>query len=134
MTLHGDTWSALFRSPRLRRGTTELVGHFEADWPGLVPENSMIAGTVTECRLITRTSRPGDDGRHDQGYSDELAPVRPGQTGFTNGLVPEEPPPPDFRSGWVAVGPPRTGPWIRQIGVLVEVETSPAAVRVEYDA
>ncbi|NKS17747.1 hypothetical protein GS490_15620 [Rhodococcus hoagii] len=95
MLLHGDGWCAYFSSPHLEHGMVQLTGSFEADWPGVIPSEAMVAGTVTDRQLITRTSSPDADGRHTQGWVDSLGTMGEGQTGFQSGLVPAVPIPSD---------------------------------------
>ena len=88
----------------------------------MLPAEAQVAGTVTRCRLITRVSVPEADGRHTQGWTDTLGPVRDGQTGFRLGLVPATPVPADPRGWHSPMIPPRDGPWTREAGVLVDLD------------
>ncbi|MGU3433212.1 hypothetical protein ACNHUS_09340 [Actinomycetes bacterium M1A6_2h] len=121
MLLTGDGWSAYFRSTHLYEGTTTLTGTFVADWPGVIPIDTETTGTVNSCELITRVSYPDSTGRHTQPAMDTLEPLRLGHAGFRSGLEPVEPIPAG-ESGWVSMAPPRNGPWIRDAGILVELE------------
>ncbi|TJZ78634.1 hypothetical protein FCG67_09180 [Rhodococcus oryzae] len=124
LLLHGDDWTAYFLSRHLYEGTVHLVGSFEADWPGVIPSDARVAGTVTRCQLITRTSSPDAEGRHTEGWTDSLGPLRDGQTGFLDGLVPMVPMPPDAREWGSPMVPPPDGPWIREAGILVDLEVA----------
>lgn len=124
MLLHGDGWSAYFLSTRFYEGTAELAGSFEADWSGVIPAEAQVAGTVARCQLITRASSPDAEGRHIDGWTDTLGPVPEGQTGFRDGLVPVLPMPPDPRGWHSPMIPPRDGPWVREAGVLVDLEVA----------
>jgi hypothetical protein len=123
MQLHGDGWRAYFRSSRLYQDTATLTEAFGAGWPGVIPIDTETTGVVTRCQLITRVSYPDPAGRHTQPSTDTLGPVPEGQKGFRLGLVPVGPAP-QGASGWVAMGPPQDGPWTREAGILVELETS----------
>lgn len=120
MLLYGDRWCAYFRSTTPYEGVVQLSGVFEADWAGVIPAEAQVAGTVVDRQLITRTSSPDTDGRHRVGV-DVLGPVREGQSGFRSGLVPEIPIPADPRGWRSAMIPPRDGPWVREIGILVDL-------------
>jgi hypothetical protein len=122
MLLHSNGWCAYFVSSRLYEGTAQCAGWFEADWPGVLPAEAQVAGTVTRCRLITRVSVPDADGRHTQGWTDTLGPVPDGHTGFRLGLVPATPVPADPRGWHSAMIPPRDGSWTREAGVLVDLD------------
>ncbi len=120
MLLYGDRWCAYFRSTAPYEGDVQLAGVLEADWAGVIPVEAQVAGTVEGRQLITRTSPPDADGRHRAGV-DVLGPVREGQTGFRSGLVPETPIPADPRGWHSAMIPPRDGPWVREVGILVDL-------------
>lgn len=123
MLLHGDGWSAYFLATHLHEGSSGLSGSFEADWPGVVPAEARVFGTVSRRQLITRTSRPNAEGQHIEGWTDTLGEVTDGHTRLRSGLVPETTVPPGQR-GWVRVVPPRNGPWVREAGVLVDLEVA----------
>lgn len=124
MLLHGDKWSAYLLSPSLYEGAVRLVGCLEADWPGVIPAEAQVAGTVARCQLITRVSLPDMEGRHTERWTDTLGPVPEGKTGFRLGLVPVVPIPPDPQGWHSPMIPPRDSPWIREAGVLVELEVA----------
>ncbi len=120
MLLYGDRWCAYFRSTAPYEGVVQLSGVFEANWAGVIPVEAQVAGTVVGRQLITRTSSCDADGRHRAGV-DVLGPIREGQTGFRSGLVPETPIPADPRGWHSAMIPPRGGPWVREVGILVDL-------------
>ncbi|BAH56042.1 hypothetical protein ROP_pROB01-05430 (plasmid) [Rhodococcus opacus B4] len=103
MMVHGDGWRAYFLSTRLYEGTAQLVGSFEADWPGVLPSEAQVAGTVARCQLITRTNSTDAEGRSTEGWADTLGPVPEGQTGFR---IPSQDCP---------------TPRVREIGILVDL-------------
>jgi hypothetical protein len=119
LLLHGDGWCAYFSSTSPYEGTVQLAGSFQADWPGVIPFEARIAGTVARRQLITRTSSPDADGRHTEGSTDTLGPLREDQTGFRSGLVPVVPIPSDPRGWHSSMIPPQDGPWVREAGILV---------------
>ena len=121
MMLTGTGWNAYFTGPELFDGEQRLTGFFEADWSAIIPVEETTA-TATRVRLVTRTSYPDAAGRHDE-WSDRLDPVPEGQTGFRFGLEPVEPLPLG-QSGWVEMAPPRQGPWVREAGVLIDLDTN----------
>lgn len=120
MLLHGRGWAASLHSTTLYQGTVQLAGSLSADFPALVPEQARTRGTVTDRQLVTHTSRPGPNGRYPHNGVYTLGPVREDQRGFADGLVPATPIP-EGSSGWVSVIPPPEGPWIQEVGVLVDL-------------
>ncbi|MGU3438455.1 hypothetical protein ACNHUS_36280 [Actinomycetes bacterium M1A6_2h] len=120
MLLNGDGWCAYFQSSRLYEGTAKLTGTLEADWPGVIPIDSETAGTVTGCKLITRVSPPNSTGAHTLPPTDTVGPLREGQA-FRLGLEPSVDTA-GAASGWVSMGPPRDGPWTREVAVLVALD------------
>lgn len=121
MLLTGTGWSAYFTGPELLDGEQRLTGVLEANWSAILPVDETTA-TATRVQLVTRTSYPNAGARQDE-WSDRLDPVPEGQTGFRFGLEPVEPLPPG-QSGWVEMAPPRQGPWVREAGVLVDLDTN----------
>ncbi|MBY6364334.1 hypothetical protein [Rhodococcoides corynebacterioides] len=121
MLLTGAGWSAYFTGLELFDGEQRLTGIFEAAWSAVVPVDETTA-TATRVQLVTRTSYPDAAGGHDE-WSDRLEPVPKGKTGFRFGLEPVEPLPPG-QSGWVSMAPPRQGPWVREAGLLIALDTN----------
>lgn len=121
MLLTGAGWSAYFTGLELFDGEQRLTGIFEADWSAVVPVDET-TGTALRVQLVTRTSYPDAAGRREE-WSDRLDPVPEGQTGLRFGLEPVEPLSLG-ESGWVEMAPPRQGPWVREAGVLVDLDTN----------
>ena len=116
LLLHGRGWGASLYSTTLYRGTVQLTGSLSA----LVPEQARVRGTVTGRRLVSHTSWPDANGHYSGGGIHTFGPVREGQNGFATGTVPESPIP-EGSSGWISPVPPPEGPWIQEVGVLVEL-------------
>ncbi|MGW0175340.1 hypothetical protein ACWDUM_16040 [Rhodococcus sp. NPDC003322] len=115
MLLHGEGWCAQFASATRHTGPVVLTGVFEADFPAFVPDVAHVYGTVTRRRMITRTSEAGS-----QDWTDSLTGISSDRTGFRSGLLPSRP----IRSGssgGVSMVPPPDAPWVRDVGILVDL-------------
>lgn len=121
MLLHGQGWVAHLRSATRYRGTVHLTGSMTANFPALIPEKARTRGTITARHLLRHTSWPGPNGRYSRDGVYSVGPVRVGQQGFADGLVPAAPNSENDSWGWVGLVRPPEGPWIQEVGVLVEL-------------
>ncbi|WP_455902126.1 hypothetical protein [Rhodococcus gordoniae] len=92
-----------------------------ANFPALLPEQARVRGTIVARRLLSHTSRPGPNGRYTRDGVYSVGLVRESQRHFADGLVPATPIPENDTSGWVGLVPPPDGPWLQEVGVLVEL-------------
>ncbi|MFC9361638.1 hypothetical protein ACFTZB_34310 [Rhodococcus sp. NPDC057014] len=124
MLLRGAGFTAYLKSADELRGPVHLRGYFEADFAALLPESARVTGSIRRRQLITHTRHPDPDGRYRAAGTYTLSEVPDGKAGLRTGLVPAPPPVsgPFAGTGWVAMVPPRDGPWIRESGILVELD------------
>ncbi|WP_460973466.1 hypothetical protein [Prescottella soli] len=120
--LHCDGFAASYSGPL--KLPPRVRGRLSAEFGALVPSAAQVTGTVRSRRMVTVTSQPDASGRHPRNGTVTLADVPAGRRGFDSGLV-------AGRSvwknadggGWVSMEPPHDRPWVREVGVLVGLDT-----------
>ncbi len=97
-------------------------GLFEADFIG-APDGVDVTGTVVGRRIVTVTTDPLVPGYPPSPDRTMLSDVPEELRGFDSGLVPTRVVHrnPDG-SGWVTMEPPTDRPWVRESGVLVDLD------------
>lgn len=92
-----------------------------ANFPALIPEKARTRGTITARHLLRHTIWPGPNGRYGRDGVYSVGPVRVGRQGFADGVVPATSISEQGSWGGVGLVRPPEGPWIQEVGVLVEL-------------